>query len=118
MKKNNKNGFTLIELIMVMIILGILSAVAIPRTLLLVYVRDETERNIKKKAERGGFYLADFLRRLGCIGRFGTCERSDLGMDCPLSLGKCNVGFPFRLPPSQTPSDFDEGVSLQGYPKH
>ena len=29
--KNNQNGFTLIELIMVMIILGVLAAVAIPR---------------------------------------------------------------------------------------
>ena len=42
--KNNKNGFTLIELIMVMIILGVLSAVAIPRYL-------ETIENAEEASE-------------------------------------------------------------------
>jgi len=43
-KLKNKNGFTLIELIMVMIILGVLSAVAIPRYL-------ETIENAEEAAE-------------------------------------------------------------------
>jgi len=33
MKKNKKNGFTLIELIIVMVILGVMSAVAVPKYL-------------------------------------------------------------------------------------
>ena len=33
MKTNKKNGFTLIELIIVMVILGVMSAVAVPKHL-------------------------------------------------------------------------------------
>ena len=42
--KNNKNGFTLIELIIVMVILGIMAAVAVPRYL-------DSISNAEKSAE-------------------------------------------------------------------
>ena len=44
MNKNNKNGFTLIELIIVMVILGIMAAVAVPRYL-------DSISNAEKSAE-------------------------------------------------------------------
>ena len=47
MRKNKKNGFTLIELIMVMIILGILSAVAIPRYLETIQKSEKPAEDVK-----------------------------------------------------------------------
>ena len=44
-KLKNQNGFTLIELIMVMIILGILSAVAIPRYLETIQKAEEASED-------------------------------------------------------------------------
>ena len=51
-KLKNQNGFTLIELIMVMIILGILSAVAIPRYLETIQKAEETLQNIKPEYKK------------------------------------------------------------------
>ena len=43
--KNKQNGFTLIELIMVMIILGVLAAVAIPRYMDTIENAEESGEN-------------------------------------------------------------------------
>ena len=56
MKKthNNKNGFTLIELIIVMVILGIMAAVAVPRYLDSIANAEESAENAVISAVRSG----------------------------------------------------------------
>ena len=52
--KNNKNGFTLIELIIVMVILGIMAAVAVPRYLDSISNAEESAEDAVISAIRSG----------------------------------------------------------------
>ena len=58
MKTNKKNGFTLIELIMVMIILGIMAAVAVPRYLDSISNAEESAEDAVISAIRSGLKQA------------------------------------------------------------
>ena len=52
--RNNKNGFTLIELIIVMVILGIMAAVAVPRYLDSIANAEQSAEDAVISAVRGG----------------------------------------------------------------
>jgi len=52
--KNNKNGFTLIELIIVMVILGIMAAVAVPRYLESISNAEQSAEDAVISAIRSG----------------------------------------------------------------
>ena len=52
--KNNKNGFTLIELIIVMVILGIMAAVAVPRYLNSISNAEQSAEDAVISAIRSG----------------------------------------------------------------
>jgi len=56
--KNNKNGFTLIELIIVMVILGIMAAVAVPRYLDSISNAEESAEDAVISAIRSGLKAA------------------------------------------------------------
>ena len=58
MNTNNKNGFTLIELIIVMVILGIMAAVAVPRYLDSISNAEESAEDAVISAIRSGLKQA------------------------------------------------------------
>ena len=68
-KMNKKNGFTLIELIIVMVILGIMAAVAVPRYLDSISNAEESAEDAVISAIRSGLKQAanDSLYTLSLI---------------------------------------------------
>ncbi len=93
--KNNENGFTLIELIMVIVILGIISAVAIPKFLSL-------SDSAKLSAARGVG---------GAISSSISAEHSDwlingssYDLDDVLSATAFTSGITYQTTPTATPA--------------
>ena len=68
MKNKKSNGFTLIELIIVMVILGIMAAVAVPRYLDSIANAEESAENAVINSIRAGL-KQDVKGKIGRIGR-------------------------------------------------
>lgn len=78
----NKNAFTMIELIFVILILGVLMAVAIPR---MVSIRDDAQASTEKGiigAVRGGIHNAHAT----CLSRNLGTKTTDYGTGNPTSF--------------------------------
>jgi type IV pilus assembly protein PilA len=62
-KKRNEKGFSLVEAIVVAVIMGILSAVAIP--MYIGYINDQRQTTVNNLAETAAAAANAFLRRTG-----------------------------------------------------
>ena len=75
--KNNKRGFTLIEIVMVLVLLGILAAVAVPK---FYDLRDKAEEQTAKavaaefQARLNGMFASQLLQEKKEDGSYITCQ--------------------------------------------
>lgn len=79
--RNQQSGFTLIELIAVMVILGILAATAIPKFMDLSGAAEDAS----------GANMAGTLESMGALNHaVDIAQEANLGDEAPFAVGNCN----------------------------
>lgn len=114
---NNQKGFTLIELIVVIVILGVLSAVAVPK-----FVDMQTEARIAAvEGLRGAISSASALGRGKCLVSSATCNSGAAYNATPNPFAVIDgdqVGFHFgnvKAWPQNGLDDITDIIDLSGF---
>jgi prepilin-type N-terminal cleavage/methylation domain-containing protein len=102
-KLMNKKGFTLVELMIVVVILGILVAIAVP-------IFNSVTKNAKRKACQSNMRVM-----LGIVVQFGT--DNDSNFDKVLSSGSLSVGSTVEITDANMSTEFLDCIKGRTIPE-
>lgn len=111
MKKSNQKGFSLIELLLVVVILGILSAIGIPYLQKAKSTAENTNAlsSLRTVSQAQMNYFAS-KNRFARLDELNTTQNGSLGRTVGLQLLRGN--FTFDMPSTPTPEQLQTGYDI------